>query len=187
MARVTRSSLLQGISGKIGGIVVRQVGDQTIVSAAEAKGERAPRSEQQQAHLTRFHLAQRYAATQLRDEAAKALYTTGVGGGRQSPYHVAIADFMHSPRIISVDTSAYRGRTGDVIRVAATDDFAVVSVLLRLETAAGELLEEGPALPTTAGFDWHYLARTTSPGAAVLRVRAFDRPGNVAEHLLQLQ
>lgn len=186
MARVTRGSLLQGISGKIGGIVVRQVGNETIVSAAESKGARAPRSARQQAHLTRFHQAQRYAAAQLRDEAARALYATGVGGRLQSPYHVAIADFMHAPQITGIDTAAYQGRPGDLIRVAATDDFAVVSVLLRLESATGDVLEEGPATPAPAGPDWHYAVQTTTARAAVLHVRAFDRPGNVAEQTVRL-
>ncbi|GAB3833842.1 hypothetical protein [Hymenobacter jeollabukensis] len=186
MARVTRNSLLQGISGKIGGIVVRQVGGQTIVSAAEAKEERAPRSARQQAHLDRFFAAQCYARAQMQDPAAKALYATGVDSRRQSPYHVAIADFMHAPQIISVDTSAYQGQGGDIIRVAATDDFTVASVLLRLETATGELLEEGPALPLASGFDWHYTTRSTGARAAVLHVQASDRPGNVAEQTIRL-
>jgi hypothetical protein len=187
MARVTRGSLLQGISGKIGGIVVRQVGNQTIVSAAEAKGERAPRSARQQAHLDRFFAAQCYAGAQMQDPATKALYATGINERLTSARVVAIADFMNPPTVVAAEWSGYQGRAGDVIRVVATDDFAVTALTVRLETAAEDLLEEGLAtlLPDGA---WAYTVvrpHTAGPGTRIL-VQAYDRPGNVGSRLYQL-
>lgn len=97
MARVTNNLLLQGISGKIGPLVVRQVGGQTIVQSAETKAQRAPRSPRQQAHLDRMYQAQLYAKAQIRDPSLKALYATRIDQRRTSAYTVAIADYMKAP------------------------------------------------------------------------------------------
>ena len=141
MARVTRQSLLRGISGELGPLVVRQVGGQTVVQTAERPGPRAPRSPAQQAHLDRMYQAQLYAKAQLRAAAAKALYATGIDQRRTSAYTVAIADFMNQPVITALDARRYQGRAGDVVLIAATDDFAVAAVQVRLYAPADLLLE----------------------------------------------
>ena len=184
MARVTHNLLLQGISGKVGPLVVRQVGGQTVVQAAEAKAARAPRSPRQQAHLNRFYQAQLYAKAQLRDPAVEALYATRTDDRRRSAYAVAVADFMHAPKIIGLDTRAYHGRPGDVLRVQATDDFAVVGVHLCLLAASGALLEEGEAILQADGC-WHYLVQQAQV-PATCEVTAHDRPGNTARQVYSL-
>ena len=138
MARVTRQSLLRGISGELGPLVVRQVGGQTVVQTAERPGPRAPRSPAQQAHLDRMYQAQLYAKAQLRAAAAKARY---IDQRRTSAYTVAIADFMNPPIITALDARRYQGRAGDVVLIAATDDFAVAAVQVRLYAPADLLLE----------------------------------------------
>jgi hypothetical protein len=183
MARVTRNSLLRGISGKLGTLVVRQVGDQTIVQAAEAPGPRAPRSPAQQAHLDRMYPAQCYAKAQVQDPAAKARYATGIDQRRTSAYTVAVADFMNPPVITALLTTRYHGQPHDVLIVAATDDFAVAAVHVSICSPAGVLLEAGPATPQPDG-RWHYLAQTTQPALPGLRLEAEarDYAGNVVSY-----
>jgi hypothetical protein len=186
MARVTNNALTRGLSGRVGGLVFRQVQEETIVSAAPGPTQ-LPASDKQRAHRQRFFAAQCYAAAQLQDPAARALYATGIDDRRRSARVVAIADYMNAPCIVAVDLSGCRGGRGDTIRVAATDDFAVTAVTLHLETAEGALLEEGAATPLPGG-DWTYTLHAThapTPGRR-LRVRAYDRPGNVTEQTYPL-
>lgn len=176
--------LLRGLSGKLGGLIVRQVGGQTIVQAAEVKGQRAPRSPRQQAHLDRMYRAQLYAKAQLRDPAAKALYATGITASCTSAYTVAVADFMQAPVITALLIGRYHGQPGDTILVQATDNFAVTAVLVRIRAPDGSLLEEGPATAQPTGA-WRYqatVARPVAPGTTIT-AEARDRPGNVASQV----
>ena len=187
MARVTRHSLLRGISGKLGPLVVRQVGDQTIVQAAEGPGPRAPRSPKQQAHLDRMYRAQCYAKAQLQDPDATARYATGIDQRRTSAYTVAVADFMNPPVVTALLTAHYHGQPHDALLITATDDFAVAAIHVSLYAPAGALLETGPAALLPDG-RWRYLAQTTQPTLPGLRVEAEarDYAGNVAHHALVL-
>lgn len=182
MARVTGNSLLRGVSGKIGNLVVRQVGQQTIVSAAEAPGPRAPRSPKQQAQLERMYRAQLYAKAQIRDPDAKALYATGIDARRTSAYTVAVADYLNAPVIGRVELGSYHGRPGNVLRIWATDDFAVTSVQARILTADGTELEAGPTI-LQPDASWHYLLQLPHPANTplTLHLEAYDRPGNVTQ------
>lgn len=180
MARANNNLLLKGVSGKIGPFVVRQVGGQTIIQAAEAKGKRAPRSPKQQAHLDRMHQARLYATAQTREPAAKAYYSQFIDSKCTSARTVAIADYMRRPCIMGLDVGAYRGQPGDVIRIRATDDFAVVAVQVRIFAADGVLVEEGPAA-WQHGDVWHYVAQQKQAlqpdSSCAVKVR--DRPGNL--------
>ncbi|WP_151088528.1 hypothetical protein [Hymenobacter baengnokdamensis] len=182
MARALDNPLLHGVSGKIGNLVVRQVAGQTIVSLAEAKGARAPRSPRQQAQLDRMYRAQQYAKAQLRDPAAKAHYATGIDRRRTSAYTVAIADYLNAPVIISLTSSKYFSQAGAWVQVVATDDFGVEAVLVRLRGVAGTLLEEGPASCQADG-SWRYEVQATYPAGQIIsfEAEAHDRPGNIAQ------
>ncbi|MCB2378325.1 hypothetical protein LGH70_12065 [Hymenobacter sp. BT635] len=178
MARVTGNSLLRGISGKIGSITVRQVGNQTIVSAAEGQ-KRGAGSPKQQEQRGRMHLARLYAQAQLLDPATKALYATGITTRLNNARLVAITDFMNAPVVTAVDLSGYHGQAGDSIRIRATDDFAVTAVLVRLYTPLGKLAAEAAATlqPDTS---WLYHTLTAGPyqPGTRIEVEAQDRPGN---------
>ncbi|RTQ51564.1 hypothetical protein EJV47_07125 [Hymenobacter gummosus] len=178
MARVINNLLTRGLSGAVGGLVFRQVQEQTIVSAAPNKTA-APASPRQQAHRRRFFEAQCYATGQMQDPAAKALYATGIDARRTSARVVAIADFMNPPAVVAADLAGYHGRPGDIISAWATDDFAVTALTVRLVSAAGVLLEEGPATLLPDG-SWRYTLGQPHPASAGTQVHltAFDRPGN---------
>lgn len=103
--------------------------------------------------------------------------------GRQG-FHLAKADFRLPPRIGDVDLSGYRGSAGDLIRVAATDDFEVKEVLLILRRLNGELIEQGAAVPEKG--TWSYQAKTQVPAGETVTVEAIavDYPGHTASKRL---
>lgn len=107
---------------------------------------------------------------------------------RLAKFDTLLADILHPPEVEAVDTSAYAGLAGQVIRVIARDDFAVVRVTVRLVQADGNLLEEGDATQQTNPLEWLYLTRQTNTKIAGTRltVRALDRPGNQAEAAVAL-
>ncbi|TGE22450.1 hypothetical protein E5K00_19625 [Hymenobacter aquaticus] len=178
MARVTGNSLLRGLSGTLGNITIRQVGKETIVSAAEGP-KKAPPSEKQLIQRQRMHLARCYSEILKQDPALKALYATGITDRLKNARLVAISDFMNSPEVLGADLSAYRGRPGDGIRLYATDDFAVVGVEARLYSAADQLLTQGPAVLQPDGCWLFRLPPAGLPQSATrLDVVASDRPGN---------
>ncbi|UOQ52669.1 hypothetical protein [Hymenobacter cellulosivorans] len=178
MARVTGNSLLQGLSGTIGGITVRQVGKQTIVSAAEGP-KKAPPSDKQLTQRLRMHYAQCYAEILKQDPALKALYATGITDRLKNARLVAITDYLNAPEVLGADLSAYQGRPHDVIRLYATDDFAVTAVEAHLYSATDQLLVQGPAALQPEGC-WLFSLPSVSLAEPAIRleVRAFDRPGN---------
>lgn len=185
MALLNNNPLFNGLSGKLGGLIFRQVGGKTIVSAAEAKGTRKKPSPKQQEHLDKFAAAVRYAIAQMQDPAAEALYATGVNGRLAGAYNVAIADYMKGPTITATDCSACHGQPGEPVRVWATDNFGVTAVSICLLTSDERELEAGPATIQPEGH-WLYRTQHAYPTGTLLRIQATDRPGNLttATHIL---
>lgn len=181
MDRVTGNSLLRGLSGKLGNITVRQVGNRTIVSAVEGP-KKAPRSDMQQEHLDRFAAAKRWAKARMLDPVAQAFYAASVNKAHCTPYHRAVADYMKSPTITTTDLSTYHGQPGQLIRIWATDNFAVAAVSVRILGHDQQPLEAGAAQRQPDGLQWVYPAQTAiqSLAGTTVEVRATDRPGNEA-------
>ena len=77
-----------------------------------------------------------------------------------------------------LDVSAYHGRSGDLVAVEATDDFAVMGVTVAIKDSGGGVIEQGPAL--LVGGRWQYTATTAvGPGEALtIEATATDRPGH---------
>ncbi|WP_400191088.1 hypothetical protein [Hymenobacter sp. B81] len=188
MARVNGNALTQGLSGKISNLVFRQLGKDTVVSAVRKNRARELDSPEKEAHHTKFEQAIAYARKQMSQPGAKALYATGIGGTRTNAYQVAVADFMHAPRITHVDLRAYTGQPGQLIRIWVTDDFAVEAVAVRIEAADGALIEAGPAQALPGGHEWVFRTQSACRALAGLTVavRASDRPGNQTEEVYAL-
>jgi len=116
VAKVKSNILLDGVSGKEGeSLVFRQVRGVTIVAKAPDVSRRTV-SPAAKKHLNKFQRAKDYARQQMRDPKVKAAY------------HVAIGDYMNSPKMELIDVSSYHGRMSDIIRVLTTDDFQVTRV-----------------------------------------------------------
>ncbi|GAB3835804.1 hypothetical protein [Hymenobacter jeollabukensis] len=182
MARVSNNIITQGLSGTIGGtLVFRQVGGQTVVSAAPRESDKAPTAGQT-AQRERFQMAALYAKAQLSDPVGKTEYEAGrPEDGSASAYAIAVADFLQAPDIHEVDLTHYQGRVGDTIRVRVTDNFKVTEVRLRIENADSSVVEESTAVRQPNGLDWVFTA--TAANASLvgdkITIRATDKPGNL--------
>jgi hypothetical protein len=180
MAKSRNNVVTHGLSGKIGDLLVfRQRYGQTVVS--KMPQQEAKVSEKQAEHRSRFQQAVFYGKAAIATPETASLYKTGATGGK-SPFNVAVADFLNAPDIVHVNLSGYAGNAGDVILIDATDDFAVVSVTVRIVNENG-IVEEGAAV-RGIGYRWIYTATQNNGDTATSRitVSASDLPGNVTDH-----
>lgn len=179
MAKAT-NALTQGLSGKVSGLVFRQNANGTVsVGDAPRPSSKAPTAGAL-AQRQRFQQAAFYGRAVQADPAQQAAYATGVDANTNSPYTVAVADYLNAPDIRDVDFSAYRGAVGDVILIHATDDFAVARVHVHIQNPDGTLVEEGDALPDPDGYTYRYKAtvKNTSLAGDKVTVSVYDNPGN---------
>ena len=75
--------------------------------------------------------------------------------------------------------AAYTGKTGETIRVRASDDFGVVGVGVAIRDTDSKVLEQGAATASSDGA-WTYTTTTNLPAGqqVVIEVSATDRPGH---------
>jgi len=141
-------------------------------------------SQAEAAHRQDFTLAATWAKAALQDEELRPLYEA-LGKQRDIPARAAaMSDFLKRPSLEALDLSEYAGQAGDRIYFMATDNVGVVSALVEITTADGNLFERGVAVEVDAGTGyWMYTAMSTIPAvaAAMINVRVSDRPGNVVE------
>lgn len=179
MAQSKNNIITHGMSGMIGDMLVfRQVGGKTIVAKAPKESGKPPTAAQK-AVQDRFQQAIIYGKSVMADPDLKESYAQQAGPG-QSAYNIAVADFYNAPDIEEVDLSGYTGAVGSLIRVKATDDFGIGTVMVRIENADGSLLEEGLALRQPNGFWYHYpamVANTSKVGDKII-ITASDGAGN---------
>ena len=95
MARVATNSILQGLSGMIGGqFVFKQYQDKTVVCVKPRRC-RKKTSELQQLYLQRFAEASKYARVLLRDPDKKEYYTKLAKKHRKRcAYNLIISEYM---------------------------------------------------------------------------------------------
>lgn len=176
-----KNILLHGLSGKIFGLVFRNVRGKTIISKCPRK--RSTNTVHQEMTKIKFLRATHYAKTQLRNPLAAEEYRSGINDRKNSAYLVAVTDYLTPPRIHAVDTRRYRGIKGDMIDIWATDDFKVESVDVEITSPAGTLIEKGPAWLDGPGFHlWRYQAKKSYPALSgtKITVTVRDKPGNEA-------
>lgn len=178
--RQSRNSIMRGASGALGDeLVFRQRAGKTIISVpALRRIDR--RTEEQLIFRERFRQAARYATAVIADPARKTLYQAIATPGT-SAYNMAFRDRFKAPVITEIDIGNYSGSPGDIIRIEAIDDFRVESVQVSILTAAGIVLEEGPAVASPEG-TWFYTATNVNAnraGGKVL-VQVSDLPGNIS-------
>ncbi len=138
MAIVKKGSPLEGLRGRVGDLVFRVRGDQTIVSSRPSRRRKGPTTPARQRTLTRFQEAVRFAREARHRNAYRSLSRTRRG---YSPYHVALQDYLSVPAIEAVEV--LEGRL--TIRVA--ERVAVRSVRVRLSPAEGEQPPPEPPQP----------------------------------------
>ena len=159
----------------------RNRGGKTIVSVKPDTSGREL-SEGQKNHHRRFRRAAQYAKSAIQNQATYALYAARTKPG-QSPYNVALADFMNAPDISGVDLGLYQGAKGSQLLLQVIDDHMVSEVVVSLFDAQGGLLEEGTAELHENGIDWVYTTQKANANVkgTRLRISASDLPGNKTE------
>ena len=183
MAEVKNNIVTQGMSGKLGNLIVfRNKGGKTIVATAPSKPSGEP-SDAQKEHRKRFQEASVYGKTATADPAAKKGYETAAKKKGLSAYNVAVADFLKAPNIVEINLSSYTGAVGDIITIVVTDDFKVETVTVDIANADGSEVESGAAASDASGMIWTYTAKATNASLAgdKITIRAYDMPGNVTE------
>jgi len=172
---------MRGSSGAFGrDMVFRQRAGETIIAKPAAPRPDNPNDEQI-AVRAKFKAASIWARRILSTPEMKAAYRAKTKAGA-SPYNTAIADFFKAPQIQDINATAYKGVIGDTITIIATDDFKVVAVSVTIYNAAGDIVEQGAALPAVTGGDaWVYTASVANavPAGGKLLILAADLPGNM--------
>jgi NADH dehydrogenase/NADH:ubiquinone oxidoreductase subunit G len=186
MAKQEKNIVTQGMSGKLGGIVFRQVAGKTVISQAPEKSKKEA-SEKQQKHKEKFQEATIYAKIAVVQEETKELYAKAAKKKKGlSAYNVAVADYLNAPDIKNIDLSEYTNEAGSKIKIIAVDDFMVKSVSVEIYSMDGSLMENGDA-ENVAGGLWVYTTVQNNPNleSAKIVVSASDLPGNITTSIIE--
>src|SRR5260221_4277367 len=132
----------------------------------------------------KFKDAAKYAKAQMANADSNAEYTKARTADKNASYRVALTDYLSPPVIHYIRASGYTGARGSLITIKATDDFRVVRVTVSIHDASGSLLENGHATSQRMKpWIWKYLTTASNPNpeGTVIKVEAYDKPGNRAE------
>ncbi len=163
MAKVKKNSLLDGLRGKVGGMVFRQMPDGSTVASAKPDFSERVSSPAQKECQDRFKLGQAY-ASQAKDWP---FYVEYAREHKKRAYNLAFSDWMRSPVIHSIE------RCNGRVRVEASDNVQVVKVEVRILDGEGRVLEQGQAEQVDP-LGWEY-----APGTeGTVEASAWDMAGN---------
>ena len=172
MAKVANNILLRGVSGKLGGIVIRQMRDGSIRLSAPPDFSNRQFSSAQKEHQKRFKKAAAYARQAAQVEP---IYAELAERTMRSAYNIALSDWFNPPVIHHIERRAGR------ILVQASDDVRVATVRVQILDEKGKVLEEGEAIqsnPEIGSEWWEYISNTE--GQTIV-AEAWDLAGNSTE------
>ncbi|MGD8402079.1 MAG: hypothetical protein PVJ21_00345 [Anaerolineales bacterium] len=166
MAKIQKNSILGGIRGSIGDMVIRQMPDGSVrVSAKSLKKRKF--NQAQRDNQDRFKLAQAYA----REAKNNPVYLELAQETGRSVYHLALSDGLIPPVIHAIE------RTDGRVCVIASDNFMVARIWVRILDGEENPLEEGHAAQPDPLHDperWEY----TSHAEGTVEATAWDLAGN---------
>jgi hypothetical protein len=179
MAKVKLNPSIECIQGAIGDLVYKRWGDGEIVGRMPDRTGIVP-TENQVAQMERFKLAAIYGKAVMSDPDSRQVYEDAASQKGKPVFALTVADFLLAPVVDEIDLSTYGGKTGDKIRIRASDDIEVKGVTVEIRAQAGAVLEQGAAVFTPSLGAWVYTATTDlAQGQAVsIDVSATDRPGH---------
>ncbi|MEJ1241885.1 hypothetical protein WBG78_27310 [Chryseolinea sp. T2] len=188
MARIrTTGSPYQGISGRVGNLVFRNTPNGVVVANRPRKTKSV--STNQKAVRNRFSDAAFYAREQMKDIAIKELYESGVNSKMNSPYLVAVSDYLTAPKIGSIFTKSYQGQAGETVGIHAKDDFWVVAVMVQIHDSAGKLIESGEAsqmMDSSCFWDYVTTQKIAATKGCTITAIAQDFAGNKGSKTITL-
>ncbi len=169
MAKVKKNIVMQGLSGSLGkDLYVRTLRDGRTIISVKPDFSNRQFSEAQSNHQKRMKAAAAYAKVASKENP---IYAQKAKGTAKNAYNIALADWMNSPVIRSMNLYF-----GDTIRIDATDDMQVIRVVITILDPQGEPVEQGEA-KLELGVWWDY--QPTHQGR--IQVEAWDLAGNVAQ------
>jgi hypothetical protein len=178
MAKVRNNIIIQGLSGTLGDqLVIKQdKAGRTIVATPPTVDPNRTFSAAQLERQDKFRDASVYA----KGAKGETIYAEKAKGTPRTPSNVAMADWFHAPEIPEVDTSAWTGAVGQVIRIQAVDDVKVTQVNVVITDNLDAVLEQGAAVQAEGAW-WNYTTTTTAENNAKIVATARDLPGNIKE------
>jgi hypothetical protein len=173
--------MVQSASGALGDMVYYELDGQAVARRLGERSKKDPTAAQL-AHREKVRKAAYWARATMADPVQKAEYRVKCEG-HQTPYNIAVRDFLTAPVIERLDLAAYTGKAGGSVKIKASDDFQVQSVSVVIRDAANNLIEEGSAIRGADPKDWQYTTRVEVAGGSSVQVEvtAMDRPGNKAQ------
>ena len=179
MAKVKLNPTLESIQGKIGDLVYRRFNDEEIVGRMPDRTGIVP-TPNQVAQQQKFRLAALYGKAALADPQTRTVYEDAASRKGEPVFAVTVADFLNAPAVDEIDLAGYTGRSGEIIRVRASDDVEVKGVSVSVRDQQGNVLEQGAATWSTTSETWSYTTTTnlTQGQSVSIEVSATDRPGH---------
>jgi hypothetical protein len=170
MAKVKDNILLNGVSGKLGNIVIRHMVDGSTRICKKPNFSERKFSQGQKDHQERFRNATDYARGAAKTQP---IYAELAKGTTKNAYNWALSDWFKPPVIHRIE------RQEGKIRVRASDNVKVTKVRIQVLDSDGNVLEQGEAEQLNA--TWWEFALTTD-GTVV--ATAWDLAGNEVEAIL---
>jgi len=146
MAIIKNNDIIEGISGKLGNFVFKQVRGKTTISPCPPKP--TTQSDSQKGTRDRFRKASEWAKNVLMDADQKAYYQKKARKLKlPNAYTAAIADYMRSAKVMQVNS--YHDKTTFSIH---KKDFEVKQVDIVVKKDSGE--QETRTLPKGESYFW---------------------------------
>lgn len=168
---------MHGASGKVGGLVFRQVHGKTVVQGHHES--RVPRSELQLTFNHKMREASWHARAALSDPAVKAHYEKKKKRLHvTSAYTAACTDFLRHGCIDKVDTSKYD--KGIITVKAFKADLGFEEVTAKFSAKDGKLIAAARGIAQAQGI-WLFKTDVPLPRLedVVITIAAMDKTGNV--------
>ncbi len=180
MARVELNPIFDKVQGRVGDLVLKQVGDAVVMARLPDVSNLTPSAAQMEVRQ-RFQAAALYGKLALSEAAVREAYTRAAKERGVPLFSLTVADFFNAPVVDDINLSAYTGQAGELIVVRAHDDFEVTGVTVSICEAGGQAVESGAAVqnPPDSG-RWVYTTRqaVASISGVTVTATASDRPGN---------
>lgn len=123
-----------------------------------------------------------WAKAMLKNEEVRAQYQA-VASGFNSPYTMAMKDYMTNAVISHVNSAAYHGNRNERITICVENVIRVKAVKVSILSADGMVLESNLAQAGVSPSDWFYITTHQNPQVegSTLLVEAWDLPNHRVE------
>ena len=187
MAKSKTNIITHGYHGKVGDQFVFRMRGSNSMICSKPDRTNVVMTQNQKDQTRRFSGAVNYAKNALADPVKRAYYESRATK-EVSAYNKALADFLTKPWVDQIDAIDYTGQPGDKIRIIASDNGKVDSVVVSISDNAGAVLETSACVFDGENMNWVYTATTTQAVIAGLKVSVVvrDLPGHVVERSLTL-